>query len=71
MGNTFQTLSQLWVIIQEINTLYVLTDNASLTERVPLSFAESKYQSLLDWSDTLLPNMFHSEHSPTHVLFFQ
>jgi hypothetical protein len=71
MGHTFQTLSKLWVIIQEIHTLYILTDNTSLENRVPLSFAESKYQSLLAWSDTLLPNMINDENSSVHVLFFQ
>jgi hypothetical protein len=71
MGHTFQTLSKLWVIIQEINTLYVLTGNTSLEKRVPLSFAESKYQSLLAWSDNLLPDMIHSANSSVHVLFFQ
>jgi hypothetical protein len=71
MGRTFQTLSKLWVIIQEIHTLYILTDNTSLENRVPLSFAESKYQSLLAWSDTLLPDMINGENSSVHVLFFQ
>jgi hypothetical protein len=71
MGLTFQTLSRLWVIIQEVNTLYILTDNTSLEKCVPLSFAENKYRSLLDWSDTLLPDMLHGKHSPVHVLFFQ
>jgi hypothetical protein len=71
MGHTFQTFSKLWVIIQEINTLYILTDNTSLEKRVPLSFAESKYQSLLAWSDTLLPDMINGENSSVHVLFFQ
>jgi hypothetical protein len=71
MGQTFQTLSKLWVIIQEINTIYTLADNSPLDKRVSLSYAESKYQRLLDWSDSLLPGMLRDEHSPTHVLFFQ
>jgi hypothetical protein len=71
MGRTFQTLSKLWVIIQEIHTLYILTDNTSLENRVPLSFAEWKYQSLLALSDTLLPDMINGENSSVHVLFFQ
>jgi hypothetical protein len=71
MGQTFQTLSKLWVIIQEINTIYILTDETSLDKRVPLSYAESKYQQLLDWADTLPPEMLQDAHSPTHVLFFQ
>ncbi|TWU71435.1 hypothetical protein ED733_002481 [Metarhizium rileyi] len=70
MGDTFQTLSKLWVLIQEINVLYNLAEKTPLEERVPLSYAESKYQGLLNWSDSLLPGMLHSEHSPTHVLFF-
>jgi hypothetical protein len=71
MGQTFQTLSRFWVIIQEINTMYNLTDDTPLDKRVSLSFAESKYQSLLAWADSLLPSMIHGEHSPSHVLFFQ
>jgi hypothetical protein len=71
MGYAFQTLSKLWVIIQEINTKYILTEKTPLSKRVPLAYAESKYQSLLNWSDTLLPDMLNGEHSPSHVLFFQ
>jgi hypothetical protein len=50
--------------------MYILDDKIPLEKRVPLSFAESKYQSLLSWSDSLLPDMVHSEQSPVHVLFF-
>ncbi|KAK0387840.1 hypothetical protein NLU13_4085 [Sarocladium strictum] len=70
MGETFQTLSKLWVIIQEINILYVLTDEEPLTQRVPLSYAETKYQALLHLADTLLPSMLPTEQSAAHVLFF-
>lgn len=71
MGQTFQTFSNLWVIIQEINTKYTLAEETPIANRVPLSYAESKYQKLLDWSDSLLPDMLTGEHSPPHVLFFQ
>ncbi|KAJ8109113.1 hypothetical protein OPT61_g7694 [Boeremia exigua] len=64
------TLSKLWVMIQQTNTLYILTGNTPLEKQVPLSFAESMYQRLLNWSDTLLPDMLHGKHSPAHVLFF-
>jgi hypothetical protein len=48
-----------------------LDEKTPLNKRLPLSYTESKYQRLLDWSDFLLPDMLHGEHSPTHVLFFQ
>lgn len=71
MGHTFQTLSKLWIMIQEIITLYKLRDNTPLDKQVPLSFTEKMYQNLLDWSDTLLSDMLQGEHSSVHVLFFQ
>ena len=71
MGQTFQTFSNLWIIVQEINTKYTLTEETPINNRVPLSYAESKYQKLLDWSDSLLPGMLNGEQSPPHVLFFQ
>ncbi|EJP69166.1 nitrate assimilation regulatory protein nirA [Beauveria bassiana ARSEF 2860] len=70
MGQTYQTLSKLWVIIQEINTMYTLEDDRPIDSRVPLSYAESKYQSLLESSHSMLPEMRQGDDSPTHVLFF-
>jgi hypothetical protein len=70
MGQTFQTLSKLWVMIQEINMLYVLTDKKPLSQRVSLSYAEAKYQSLLHWSDSLASGMLQSNQCESHVLFF-
>lgn len=71
MGQTYQTLSKFWVMIQEINVLYILTDKEPLAQRVPLSDAETKYQNLLHWSDTLPFDMLQSDQSAAHVLFFQ
>ncbi|KAJ6782477.1 hypothetical protein PWT90_07883 [Aphanocladium album] len=70
MGQTFQTLSKLWVIIQEINGLYNLADKTPIAERISLSYAEGQFQGLLGWSHSLLPSMCQGEHSPSHVLFF-
>ena len=71
MGQTFPTLSKLWVIIQEIESVYTLTDSTPLVDRVSLAFAESKYQKLLAWADTILPQMLRGEHNSSHTLFFQ
>lgn len=70
-GQTCPTLSKLWVIIQEIESIYTLTDRTPLADRVTLAFAESKYQELLAWADTVLPHMLRGEQNSSHVLFFQ
>jgi hypothetical protein len=71
MGQTFPSLGRIWVILQEIDTVYTLKDMTPLVDRVPLAFAESKYKKLLSWADTLGPEMHRSDHSPSHVYFFQ
>lgn len=71
MGETFPVLSQFWVIVQEIEIIYNLKDSRPLVERVPPAFAESKYQKLLAWADTLSPDMELGEHSFSHVFVLQ
>ncbi|CAI6339989.1 unnamed protein product [Periconia digitata] len=70
MGRTFSTLSGLWIIVQEINSMFFSSDDKPVAERVPLSFIESKCQKLLAWADTLSKEMLREEHSTSHVFFF-
>lgn len=51
--------------------VYFKHDKRSLSQRVPLAFAEAKYQRLLAWTDTLAMGMARGEYSPAHVLIFQ
>lgn len=71
MGKTFCALSNLWIIVQEINVVYNLKDSSPLIQRVALAFAESKYQKLLAWADTLTSELQLDENSPGHIFFFQ
>jgi hypothetical protein len=71
MGQIFPTLCKLWVLIQEIESVYDLTNSIPLVDRVSLAFAESRYQMLLSWADTILPQMLLKQHNSTLVLFFQ
>jgi hypothetical protein len=71
MGQTFPTLCTLWVMLHEIDIVYTIKDSTPLMQRVPLAFAESKYQKLLVQADTLGPEMCRHEQTPSHVFFFQ
>ena len=71
MGTTFTHLCKLTVIFQEVLSVYSNNDGTSRTDQVPLAFAESKYQQLLAWADTLSREMKQSDQPPTHVLYFQ
>ncbi|KAM3490673.1 hypothetical protein MY3957_006078 [Beauveria namnaoensis] len=50
--------------------MYTLEYDRPIDSRVPLSYAEGKYQSLLESSHSMLPEMRQGDDSPTHVLFF-
>jgi hypothetical protein len=39
--------------------------------KVPLAFAESKYQKLLSWSDTVNTDMSRGIHNTDHVVILQ
>ncbi|OAQ87559.1 nitrate assimilation regulatory protein nirA [Purpureocillium lilacinum] len=70
MGSTFSTMCRFWTIVQEVAVVYFKHDKRSLSQRVPLAFAEAKYQRLLAWTDTLAMGMARGEYSPAHVLIF-
>lgn len=71
MGHTFGAICRLWTIVQEVLALYNISSNVSLPGRVPLSFAEEKYQKLLDWADTLTRDLARNKFGLGHVYIFQ
>ena len=70
MGSTLTHLSRLCVIVQEIQIMYRCNTDTPIPERTSLAFAESKYQKLLQWSDTLPKSMTYNEKSESHIFVF-
>jgi hypothetical protein len=73
MRQTFTTLCKFWIIIQEIDSVYLSNNitSTSLVHRVSLAFAESKYRRLLAWASELPQQMIRNESSTYDVLLFQ
>lgn len=74
MGNTFPVLCRFWRIIHQVTLRYYRDHpypRESLSDHIPLEFAEYKYRELIAWAETLPPSMVRSEQSPHHVLIFQ
>ncbi|KAK8140363.1 hypothetical protein PG984_000429 [Apiospora sp. TS-2023a] len=69
-GYTFGPLCKLWTIVQEVAVVYIAKSNTPVADRVPMSFAESKYQKLLAWSDTLASTYAYGHQSPANNLLF-
>ncbi|WJG36995.1 uncharacterized protein FOBCDRAFT_244378 [Fusarium oxysporum Fo47] len=68
-GNTFSSACRLWMIAQEVLGVYNFA-KALISERVPLSFAELKYQKLLVWVDGLDDGMKRVEDCPYESIIF-
>jgi hypothetical protein len=71
MGRTFPTLCKFWTIVQEVLVFYLSHIGDSVPLKVPLSFAESKYQKLLHWADAVENDTAHGEYTLCHALIFQ
>lgn len=71
MEPTFKTMCRYWTIVQEVQAVYLARDILPLYEKVPLAFAEAKFQKLLSWTDTLGKDMSREEYSQIHVANFQ
>jgi hypothetical protein len=71
MTQTFTTLCEFWIIVQEIDSVYLLKGSTPLSDRVSLAFAESKYRKLLAWASELPQQMIRDESSTHDILFFQ
>ena len=70
-GQTFEAICKLAVIVQEMTLRYYERTEVPLSERVPLTSAESMYQKLLAWADTLPQCLARSDHCHDHVMVFQ
>lgn len=71
MGHTFASICRLWVIVQEILAVSLSAREGPMHERIPLAFAESKYQKMLVLADTLEETIALEDHSQPHILIFQ
>lgn len=74
-GKTFQALCELWTIMQEVIAVYFAHhgDTAAASMRIPLAFVEAKYQKILNFTDSLPPEMssIDPRNMPDHVLAFK
>ncbi|KAK5994307.1 hypothetical protein PT974_04780 [Cladobotryum mycophilum] len=70
MGRSFTVTCQFLTIVQEVALLYFSQDVTPVSDRVPLSFAEAKYQKLLSWSDTLSGDLAWHENCAAHLIIF-
>jgi hypothetical protein len=57
--------------VQEILAVYNMHEDTPLVKRVIPAFAESKYQKLLAWADTLHTELANDAKSAPHVYLFQ
>ncbi len=59
--------------MQEVAAVYSVErfDTIKGPAKVPFSFAESKYNKLLSWIDTLSQEMAYGQQCPPHVIIFQ
>ncbi|KAM0553108.1 hypothetical protein ACHAPJ_007656 [Fusarium lateritium] len=73
-GKTFQSLCELWTIIQEVAAVYFSEqgNEVNAQTRIPLAFVEAKYQKILSFTDSLPPEMSSvgQKVMPDHVLAF-
>lgn len=67
MGHTFSALSGFCILTQEIYLVYYCVDGESEGSPPSLAFAESKFQALLSWADTLPMELACGNHSPAHT----
>jgi hypothetical protein len=71
MGSTFTHLCRLSRTGHEVANLYFAASGVPVADRVPLSFAEAKYQKLLHWANSLESEMSRGQGNPNHVILFQ
>ncbi|KAK7571425.1 hypothetical protein V3481_018639 [Fusarium oxysporum f. sp. vasinfectum] len=69
LGNMFPNACRLWVIAQEVRGVYSF-GKAPVAERVPLEFAEEKYQKLLVWTGILKNHMKRIDGCSPEVMIF-
>ncbi|KAF5646412.1 apo9 cpo9 [Fusarium tjaetaba] len=69
LGKMFPNACRLWVLAQEVLGVYSFA-KSPISERVPLAFAEGKYQKLLVWAGTLDSHMKRVDGCPPEVMVF-
>ncbi|KAF5694350.1 Aromatic peroxygenase [Fusarium denticulatum] len=69
LGKMFPNTCRLWVLAQEVLGVYSFA-KSPISERVPLAFAEGKYQKLLVWAGTLDSHMKRVDGCPPEVMVF-
>ncbi|KAK4552084.1 hypothetical protein LTR86_010620 [Recurvomyces mirabilis] len=71
MGMTFTMLCHFWRIVNTFTRSYYRSDSSiSLKERASISAAESTYQKLMSWTDSIADYFAQGELSPHHVGIF-
>ncbi|KAF5542980.1 conidial development fluffy [Fusarium mexicanum] len=70
MGSSFTKLCELFTVIQEVAVVYAIADRTPVVDRVPIAFAEAKYQKLLIWADFLGKDMVWNPNSQEHLMLF-
>ncbi|KAM0080164.1 hypothetical protein ACKRZS_007667 [Fusarium odoratissimum] len=71
MGSSFTKLCEFFTVIQEVAVVYSIEDGTPIVDRVPVAFAEAKYQKILAWADSLGRDMAWDQNSQEHVMLFQ
>ncbi|KAK7935942.1 conidial development fluffy [Apiospora marii] len=67
MGQTFSALSRFCILTQEMYLVYYCNDGDPDGSPPSLAFAESKFQALLSWADTLPEELACGDDSPAHT----
>ncbi|RYC81304.1 hypothetical protein BFJ63_vAg15801 [Fusarium oxysporum f. sp. narcissi] len=70
MGSSFTKLCEFFTAIQEVAVVYSIADGTPIVDRVPIAFAEAKYQKILAWADSLGRDMAWDQNSQEHVMLF-
>lgn len=71
MGKSFTKLCRFFSIVEEIAAVYSANERIPIFNRVPIAFAEAKYQKMLHWADSLSKDMAWNNDSHEHIFLFQ
>ncbi|CAG7561152.1 unnamed protein product [Fusarium equiseti] len=70
MGKSFTKLCHFFSIVEEVAAVYSANDRIPIFDRVPIAFAEAKYQKMLFWADSLSKDMAWNQDSHEHIFLF-
>lgn len=71
MGKSFTKLCEFFSLVEEVAVVYSANDRVPIFDRVPIAFAEAKYQKMLAWADSMDKDMAWNKDSHEHVFLFQ